>query len=140
MKIKIPMAELVRRSKDRPDGYLAEVLSKGIQMGSDVEFDAKVISQLRKKYDPPLPTIAQMLENFYLAMCAWRASGFAVVSEQVFLERLAICRADLENWDESGFWPKCKVCGCSVLKLWLATSECPLKPARWNKVQGSRAD
>lgn len=74
-------------------------------------------------------TFAESVEHFSKAMVVWARKGFPVVSKAVFIERLAICRQDKENWDERGNlgFGKCKLCGCTMGKHWLATSECPIK-------------
>ncbi len=77
---------------------------------------------------PKDPTISQMVSNFAGAMVDWAKSGFKIVSQEVFDERLGVCRG-CEAWDEearSGMG-KCRdiKCGCTKLKHWLKSSKCP---------------
>ena len=74
------------------------------------------------------PTKADLAVNVTKAAWAWAAAGLPVVTQLVYDGRRAICDA-CEHWDATAFlgMGKCKACGCSSLKLWLATSRCPLK-------------
>lgn len=55
----------------------------------------------------------------------WAKSGFSLADEKTYSERLSVCNS-CENWITSGKIPKCKICGCYVGKLRLATSKCPI--------------
>lgn len=84
---------------------------------------------------PPLPTprlepptLAEMAENFAGALVRWAAAGFALVPEEVYRARLAICRS-CYYWDEHARlgYGKCQhpKCGCSKGKQWLKSERCP---------------
>ena len=85
---------------------------------------------------PKEPTLVEMAENFAHAVAAWSAIGFKTVSPEVYSERAAICDA-CQFWDGSARLGlgKCKApkCGCSKLKRWLASEQCPLSPPKWRK-------
>lgn len=69
-------------------------------------------------------TTMELVMSFRKATARWAAAGFPLVSQAVFLQRLQACRG-CPHWIRS-FIPKCKVCGCRALKLWLASESCPL--------------
>lgn len=75
------------------------------------------------------PTVAEMAINVARATCRWAATGFQVVDQPVFAARLETCRG-CPKWDEAarGGRGKCRhhTCGCTKLKLWLASEVCPL--------------
>ena len=84
----------------------------------------------RTPIPPPAPdheaTFAESVEHFSKAMVVWARKGFPVVSRAVFIERLSTCFSCGE-WDKRAYFGfgKCKICGCTMGKHWLATSECP---------------
>ena len=57
----------------------------------------------------------------------WAGAGFPLADETDLSKRKAICDA-CEHWNADAFLGKgkCKVCGCSGVKLNLKTSTCPL--------------
>ena len=61
--------------------------------------------------------------------------GFAKVSEQQFQERKSIC-VTCPHWDGTAFGNtgKCKLCGCSVMKLYVPHAKCPDNPPKWNPI------
>lgn len=81
------------------------------------------------------PSLRKLATNFSRAIVKWQKAGYPVVSKQEFHHRLGLCRG-CEHWDEGGWFGlhKCAACGCSGLKLWLETEQCPL--LRWNPVNG----
>lgn len=82
------------------------------------------------------PTIAQMARSFAHAAKAWAASGFKNVSQEVYEYRLDRCENGCPFWQgQSAFgYGKCGKCGCGGLKLFAATTRCPLDPPRWNAI------
>lgn len=79
------------------------------------------------------PSLLDMAKNFKKSTINWIKSGFKIVSKNQFNKRLKICRK-CEKWDEDvrlGLG-KCKAqgCGCTKLKLWLQSENCPLH--KWN--------
>lgn len=82
------------------------------------------------------PNIAQKATNLAGAMVNWATKdGFTKVTPDIFAERKAICTA-CEFWDKDGYngIGKCKMCGCSVGKLYIPSSKCPLNPPKWNPI------
>lgn len=77
------------------------------------------------------PTIVGMVKSFATATARWAKAGLPIADEQQFNARLAACRAC-----PKGFWKegarfglgRCDApgCGCTKLKLWMATERCPL--------------
>lgn len=78
------------------------------------------------------PTLVELSSNFAGAMARWAAAGLPTVSADDYRARSAACDA-CPYWD-----PKARIglgrcrapgCGCTSLKRWLATEQCPL--AKW---------
>jgi len=127
----------------RPPGYLDFILAHGKIENEMVTLDEATLQDIREKF-PPLPpprlrepTVAEMATNFTQAMGDWVQAGFAVVGREIYEQRHAICLG-CEYWDakaRAGLG-KCKRCGCSRAKLWLASSKCPLNPPKWERQTG----
>ena len=77
-------------------------------------------------------TLFDMAQNFTTSVAEWVKAGAPVVKEEDFKKRVEICQA-CEFFDQQAFSGrgKCKKCGCSSYKLFLATSSCPIK--KWDK-------
>lgn len=58
----------------------------------------------------------------------WAKAGFPIVSDEGFEERKRIC-LECEFWNAAAFGGlgRCGKCGCSGVKLRLATSKCPVE-------------
>jgi hypothetical protein len=80
----------------------------------------------------PIPTTAELSTNFTKAMLGWAKAGFPTVKRKTYEQRHAICNT-CEHWSPDGLLGtgRCRKCGCSGVKLWLATSTCPDQPPRW---------
>lgn len=78
------------------------------------------------------PSLARMAGNFIGAMGAYAKDGFRNVTKEQHGVRQAICNG-CEFWDGKARMGagKCMKCGCSGAKLWMASSECPIK--KWGK-------
>lgn len=89
------------------------------------------VSDQRRKA-PPDPTFLDLTNNFADAIKEWVNSGAKVVNRDVYEYRHAICEG-CEHWQSNARLGtgKCKICGCSGIKLWLASSKCPHKPPKW---------
>ena len=74
------------------------------------------------------PTISEMSKSLASSMVGWAKAGFALASDEVKDERLSICRG-CEFWKE-GKYGRCMKCGCSGIKLWLASEKCPI--GKWD--------
>ncbi len=68
---------------------------------------------------------SEMIANFSKAAYSWAKSGFSLVDEKTYSDRLSVCNGCV-NWDTEGMLPRCKICGCYVGKLRLATEKCPI--------------
>jgi len=95
-------------------------------------FDLPIVYAGSPNCAPVVPTGAALAANFNKAMLGWAKAGFKVVKREVYEHRQAICSA-CEFWrpDARLGTGMCIKCGCSGVKLWLATSKCPDQPARW---------
>ncbi len=82
------------------------------------------------------PTPAEMAVDVTKAAATWIAAGLPVVNQPTYDARAAAC-AGCELWDAKARFGlgKCKACGCTKLKLHLATERCK-HPAgsRWPAV------
>lgn len=80
--------------------------------------------------------LADKAKNLTHAMTDWAKGGFHTVSDTDFHRRLQFCHS-CPHWDSSAFLGKgaCKLCGCSVAKLYLSTSFCPHPQPRWLKIK-----
>lgn len=58
----------------------------------------------------------------------WAKAGFPIVSGEDFEKRKGIC-VECEHWNADAFGGlgRCGRCGCSGVKLRLATSRCPAR-------------
>ena len=67
-------------------------------------------------------------------LTSWAAEGAPLASREVRRARLAICRGCV-YYHAAGNWGlgECQApgCGCTRVKLALATSFCPLNPPKW---------
>lgn len=70
------------------------------------------------------PTTWELMRNFAGAVARWAEAGFAVTTRDQFYLRKVTC-------DSCSEWTgrTCRRCGCTRLKLWLATERCPA--GRW---------
>ena len=75
----------------------------------------------------------EQMAHFAQSMAKWAKAGFHVVTKEQADERLAICGA-CELWEENGNagFGKCRACGCSRGKMWLAHEQCPI--GKWSKI------
>lgn len=80
-----------------------------------------------------VPSLPQKAKNFAGAMIDWAKCGFKLVDDTVLAERKAICIA-CEFWQGDGYMGagKCSKCGCSGVKLKLASSNCPI--GKWRAI------
>ena len=77
--------------------------------------------------------LGEMISGFASAMKEWIANGAPIVSEDQYKERAETCLA-CPHWDQDAYAGKgkCLKCCCSGVKLYLATSSCPIK--KWMAV------
>lgn len=78
----------------------------------------------------------EKIKNFSDAMIVWAHDDkLKVVSDEVLASRKSICNG-CDKWDKDGYagLGMCKVCGCSGMKLYLPSSQCPWMPPKWTKI------
>lgn len=96
----------------------------------DEQFDAAVCSEMpdvcddtRSESEMTMPEKASL---FAKSMVNWALSGFKVLSHEDYDARLTICKAcPYWKWERRRF-VACSKCGCSRLKLFIATVNCPI--------------
>ena len=83
--------------------------------------------------EPPESGWAKLSLKFAAAMFTWAKAGFKVVPWATFKSRLETCRGSPTTPRCEQFRPhdvfgmgRCGKCGCTTLKLFLATERCPL--------------
>jgi hypothetical protein len=83
----------------------------------------------------PFPGLATMAVNFGKAVVTHVASGLATVPDDVFDDRMTICRA-CEYHDPDS--ERCRACGCPVAsKARMASQRCPLPEPKWVELSAS---
>ena len=85
------------------------------------------------------PTLVDKAKSLGTAVVNFAVKdGFHKLSDEQFMDRKNIC-ISCPNWDASAYnnMGKCKLCGCSVMKLYMPHAKCPDNPARWNPVNVS---
>lgn len=83
------------------------------------------------------PSLIDKAKNLGEAVIVWaKDDKFKKVPPEIFQYRKSICLA-CPHWDPEAFTRlgKCKLCGCSVVKLYLPSSVCPDK--RWDSASES---
>jgi hypothetical protein len=75
--------------------------------------------------EPPSP--AEMARQFTRAAFQWTRNGFPIVSAEQYAERLSTCQA-CDRWNGEAVFGlgRCGKCGCTGLKLYASTENCPL--------------
>jgi len=138
--VEFKIAQLKADAERLPKGFADFVLSRGNKMGRMVELDLVTLDELHENFPVPVfglpkePSLAEMTSNFTKAVAGWAKAGFKVVERVVFEKRHSICKS-CEFWlpDARLGIGKCRKCGCSIYKLWMATSTCPLTPPKWDQ-------
>lgn len=132
--IRITWEQLRSRAAERPNGYIEDVIAHAATRDQDgIELTPEAWHALRAKYSHDAmeePSLLELARNFAGATARWAAAGMPVVSPDTYHTRLAACEACPE-WQAAGMYARCGLCGCTKLKLWLATEKCPL--AKWPK-------
>jgi hypothetical protein len=85
------------------------------------------------------PNLIDKAKSLSTAAVNWAAKdGFQRVSEEQFQARKNICLA-CPNWDSTAFngMGKCRLCGCTGMKLYIPSARCPDNPPRWDIVKVS---
>lgn len=119
--ISLPLAMLREVAAHRPPEYLPELCDAGIIAGDDLLLDEDVHAALAAKYRP---TLAEMLKNVSRAAANWAAAGFPVTEQRTYMHRAATC-ATCPHHSADAWVHACAICGCSGIKLHLASERCP---------------
>ena len=84
------------------------------------------------------PNFMDQAVSFATTFAVWIREGLPVVSREVYIQRRNICagtltttRCDYWGGDTQLGFGRCRKCGCSGLKLFMATVQCPLTPPKW---------
>ena len=95
-----------------------------------------LVARFGERAPVPTPSATELLCDFTRATARWVAQGLPVVSQHTYAQRLATCPAcrlpdNTPTWDESARFGlgRCARCRCTNLKLWAATTRCPV--GRW---------
>lgn len=86
-------------------------------------------------YDSDEPPFVEKARTFLSDLGRWALSGFKVTTQEQLDARLEVCQACPYWGGTTGgqlVSSRCGKCGCSGLKLALATSKCPL--GKWSPV------
>jgi hypothetical protein len=135
--IETTLADIRRMAKDRPEGYYDAVVGQGVIDGESITFSDEAWAALKARFrpQPELPALDQMARNFWGSVAWWASNGFPMARRRDFIARLEQCqRNECGQWQGDGKIARCAACGCTGLKLWLASEECP--KGFWNAVQG----
>ena len=84
-----------------------------------------------------VPNLIDKAKSLGTAAVNWAAKdGFQKVSDEQFQERKNICLA-CPSWDQTAYnnMGKCKLCGCSSMKLYMPHSACPDNPPKWGPIK-----
>jgi hypothetical protein len=82
------------------------------------------------------PTIVDQATSLAKSTVNWATKDkFTTVSSEVFQQRKSTCDK-CEHWDQSAYnkHGRCKICGCSVVKLYIPSAFCPHNPPKWEAV------
>jgi|SRR5690606_36547048 len=88
---------------------------------------------------PQKPSFVEQVINYGHALVDYAKDGFQDVSDEIYQERLSICKS-CEFYDKEQ--NKCSQCGCTMAgesgfksKLRMANQSCPLPEPRWTKIE-----
>lgn len=127
---KIALAQLEEAAKERPEGYMDEVVRRGFVEGEFVYLTKQALQTLQKLYakGKQPPSVAAMIKSATVAMgkeARAIAKGEDGVSAEEVTRRLAICKPCSSYLEAQG---RCSECGCYMkFKARLRTQNCPRK-------------
>jgi len=135
----IPLSAIHARARERPPGYVEDVLAAGELDGDVLRIDDGPYMELIERYqlwDLDQPSIGDMLVDFAQATARFVAAGCPIVTPDQFRAVLDTCETCRDpdgrpRWDPQGNLGlgRCSACGCTSMKLHWATVACPL--GRW---------
>lgn len=121
--MKLSILKIHEQAKDRPQGYVEDVLSKGIVEGDWLEISKEALQDLRDKYRPP--TILQKAVSLTQAVVQETVEtlqGKDAVSDEEQRRRLVICQG-CEFFNKG----TCSQCGCVLnWKTRMRSMSCPI--------------
>lgn len=147
-------ASLMRAAKAKQPGYIDAVMTAGRRVGPDVCMSLEAYNRIRKSYATPpvlgphgrptptetpisavpaeVPSWSTLIANFATESRKWARSGFRMASKGELRRRQKIC-LPCKQWDSTrwGNTGGCRMCGCTRMKLFWATTSCPLNPPKW---------
>lgn len=128
-------------AESRPAGWLEEILSAGKIEGELLVMEAAVYRGLFAKYRGEVPgkiSAPELVQNLTNSLAKSRALGLKFVDRETYQKRMG-----KSGCGGCKFWvidpllkiSRCEVCGCTDLKPWFASEECPLPEPqkRWRK-------
>lgn len=134
--MRLRISRLEEQAKERPAGYLHEVISRGEINGDWLEISSEDLAELREIYrpkpppapaEPPLPSLKVMAKSLAAAAVSEvsaRVRGVPALDDSEIARRLAICRAPCEFYRPSD--DRCSQCGCfERFKTTLRSLRCP---------------
>jgi hypothetical protein len=141
--LSIPIEHIDAFATNRPEGYRDALLAAGIIEDGRLLIDPDLCAKIHADYTPlpaanqsPFepPTLPEIAGNFLAATAAWAKAGFPLRTSAQTAAILAICRGSEDGlqpacaeWLGDALIPRCRKCGCTALKPWLATEKCPLQ-------------
>lgn len=134
MRITIPIQYLKDHSLGRSIGFTEEVMKLSKVDAESISIDVNDWQRLSKEYRVQTsnivePSITELSTNFAGAMLRWTKAGFKTSNLPTYKIRYAACLC-CDYWDGSARMGlgKCNApgCGCTKIKLWLASEKCPI--------------
>lgn len=119
-------AQLEHRAKQRPQGYIEDVLRHAVVEGDDISLSEEDHKALVEKYSAP--GLMTMARTSGFSMKQWIENGGQVVTQEQYDARLDVCKG-CEFWKGNAMinGGRCMKCGCfTKFKLRMATEKCPI--------------
>jgi len=122
-----------------PPGLWDDFTQAGTIEHETLVIEETVFHSLRHKWMAKLPSVEPSLPEkaltLWQSLRRWKAAGYPRPVRSLIATRLQRCRPCV-HWQPGGYLGLggCAICGCSGLKLWLPTEQCPLPEPdkRWH--------
>lgn len=112
----------------RPAGYLERALALSFSEDDGlVIFTREAFATLKAEYGDFTPSLRQKAEGLAASLSRWASEGLPVTSPELLTSRRESCAGC--KWFRPSRVPwlaGCRRCGCSGIKLHMATERCPL--------------
>lgn len=132
--IRVEQGYLKQRARRRPPEFLREALELATVDGEFLCWPEEVFNGLRERYPAQdEPGIAELASNLAGATALWVLAGCPATPDRDLQARRVTCAACPDHQPELP--QKCRLCGCTALKLELATERCPV--GKWEAVKGA---